>query len=297
MTQLVIHRDEMQCLEHARVFVHGGVVVYTLARDTDADHWRFNIPHMNTQALLLGSGCSLTQAAAAKLREGDVSVAFVGGGSAPAFLLAANHKPTEYAQRYLRAWLEGEERQAQLARVLLEHRYQYLREVWSKTPSVAELVGSDAHAALVDWREQLAGQPIESLRGVEGQLAKRLFAALADRFGNEGFSRAPGEDTDPVNRLLDRGNALAYGLGMSACWALGLPNQFALLHGATRDSGLIFDLADIAKDAVVMPWAFEYQTAETDKAIAELKARFHHHNALKTMITVLQTLSDSGGKW
>ncbi|SAL32197.1 CRISPR-associated endonuclease Cas1 [Caballeronia turbans] len=65
-----------------------------------------------------------------------------------------------------------------------------------------------------------------------------------------------GRRTDAANRFLDHGNYLAYGLGATATWVLGLPHGLAVLHGKTRRGGLVFDAADLIKDAVILPQAF-----------------------------------------
>ena len=49
---------------------------------------------------------------------------------------------------------------------------------------------------------------------------------------------------------------MAYGLGATACWVLGLPHGLAVLHGKTRRGGLVFDVADLVKDAAILPQAF-----------------------------------------
>src|SRR5256885_6518537 len=59
--------------------------------------------------------------------------------------------------------------------------------------------------------------------------------------------------TDGANRYLDHGNYLAYGLGATATWVLGLPHGLAVLHGKTRRGGLVFDAADLVKDAAILP--------------------------------------------
>ena len=65
-----------------------------------------------------------------------------------------------------------------------------------------------------------------------------------------------GAGTDPANRFLDHGNYLAYGLAATATWVLGIPHGLAVLHGKTRRGGLVFDVADLVKDAVILPQAF-----------------------------------------
>jgi len=96
-----------------------------------------------------------------------------------------------------------------------------------------------------------------SLLTEEARLTKQLYrlACQATAFGD--FSRAKrGEGTDNANQFLDHGNYLAYGLGATATWVLGLPHGLAVLHGKTRRGGLVFDVADLVKDAIILPQAF-----------------------------------------
>lgn len=80
-------------------------------------------------------------------------------------------------------------------------------------------------------------------------------AVQAVKYGD--FTRAKrGSGTDPANRFLDHGNYLAYGLAATATWVLGLPHGLAVVHGKTRRGGLVFDVADLMKDAVILPQAF-----------------------------------------
>jgi len=88
-------------------------------------------------------------------------------------------------------------------------------------------------------------------------VSKQLYrlAANATRYGD--FRRGKrGESADAANRFLDHGNYLAYGLGATATWVLGIPHGLAVLHGKTRRGGLVFDVADLIKDATVLPQAF-----------------------------------------
>lgn len=91
----------------------------------------------------------------------------------------------------------------------------------------------------------------------EARLTKRLYALVAQNTSYGEFKRAKrGTGTDPANRFLDHGNYLAYGLGATATWVLGIPHGLAVLHGKTRRGGLVFDVADLVKDALVLPQAF-----------------------------------------
>jgi CRISPR-associated protein Cas1 len=91
----------------------------------------------------------------------------------------------------------------------------------------------------------------------EARLTKQLYR-LASKVSTYGdFVRVKrGEGSDTANQFLDHGNYLAYGLGATAAWVLGLPHSLAVLHGKTRRGGLVFDLADLIKNAVILPQAF-----------------------------------------
>ena len=110
---------------------------------------------------------------------------------------------------------------------------------------------------------------IQELLGVEGQFSKACYKFFAQASGLSDFGefrREAGSGTeggshtkDPfrlVNRLIDHGNYLAYGMAGGALWALGIPPHMSIFHGKTRAGGLVFDLADSFKDALVLPIAF-----------------------------------------
>ena len=96
-----------------------------------------------------------------------------------------------------------------------------------------------------------------SLLTEEARLTKELFRLAAQAVDYGEFTRAKrGSGADPANRFLDHGNYLAYGLGATATWVLGIPHGLSVLHGKTRRGGLVFDVADLVKDAVILPQAF-----------------------------------------
>ena len=98
---------------------------------------------------------------------------------------------------------------------------------------------------------------VTALLTEEGRLTKQLYRLASAGSGYGEFTRAKrGDSLDVANQFLDHGNYLAYGLGATAAWVLGLPHALAILHGKTRRGGLVFDIADLVKDAVILPQAF-----------------------------------------
>jgi len=263
-------RANIYYLEHCRVLVNGGRVEYVTDQGKQSLYW--NIPIANTTSVLLGTGTSVTQAAMRELAKAGVLVGFCGGGGTPLF--AANevdievawltpqseYRPTEYLQAWVRFWFDDDLRlcaakaiqRARLARLRNHWMHSALRDNGFRVDGgrLDELAQRSLHAV------ELA-QDTTALLTEEARLTKALFKLAVDAVGYSDFTRAKrGSGGDPANRFLDHGNYLAYGLGATATWVLGLPHGLAVLHGKTRRGGLVFDAADLVKDASILPQAF-----------------------------------------
>jgi CRISPR-associated protein Cas1 len=126
---------------------------------------------------------------------------------------------------------------------------------------------------------------------VEARLTKQLFKMAANAIKYNSFVRAKhGTGTDPANRFLDHGNYLAYGLGATATWVLGIPHALSVFHGKTRRGGLVFDVADLIKDALVLPQAFISAARGDEEQVFRRSCldNFSHDEALDHMIDSLK---------
>ncbi len=269
-TILHSRRANIYYLQHCRVLVNGGRVEYVTDAGKRSLYW--NIPIANTTTVLLGTGTSITQAAMRELGKAGVLVGFCGGGGTPLFSAnemdvevawfspQSEYRPTEYLQAWVRFWFDDDLR-LHAAKSLQRARLARLREQWSHrhlrdagfsidTKPLDELIERSA-------RHIELAQDTIALLTEEARLTKALFKLAVDAVGYGDFTRAKrGSGTDPANRFLDHGNYLAYGLGATATWVLGLPHGLAILHGKTRRGGLVFDVADLVKDASILPQAF-----------------------------------------
>lgn len=252
--------------------MNGGRVEYVTEQGKRSLYW--NIPVANTTTVLLGTGTSLTQAAMRELAKAGVQVGFCGGGGTPLFAGTetapdvswlspqSEYRPNEYLQHWVRFWFD-EPLRLLAAKMFQKNRLDQVRKAWrqnfnserdkSWSPDLAQL------EALLDASARSVDAALENvmLLTEEARLSKQLYrlAAQATCYGE--FTRSKrGDGTDIANRFLDHGNYLAYGLGATATWVLGLPHGLAVLHGKTRRGGLVFDVADLVKDAVVLPQAF-----------------------------------------
>ena len=263
-------RANLYYLEHCRVLVNAGRVEYVTDEGKRSLYW--NIPIANTTSILLGTGTSITQAAARELAKAGVLVGFCGGGGTPLFSATerdtdilwfspqSEYRPTEYLQAWARFWFDDEQR-FEAARQIQRWRLEQIRQHWTSRPLRDREFIVDS-ARLDSLLEQAKihidhASDVNDLLTGEARLTKQLFKLAVDTTHYGDFTRAKrGTGTDPANRFLDHGNYLAYGMSAVACWVLGLPHGLAVLHGKTRRGGLVFDAADLIKDALIMPQAF-----------------------------------------
>ncbi len=305
-------RANLYYLQHCRVLVNGGRVEYVTDEGSKSRYW--NIPIANTTSLLLGTGTSITQAAMRELAKAGVLVGFCGGGGTPLF--AANevdvdvawltpqseYRPTEYLQYWVRFWFDDVKRLdaarafqlARLARIEALWKSRALRDAGFSIPA------DQLHGALAHHREAISHAPSTTdLLTLEARLTKTLFKLAVNAVDYGDFTRAKrGTGTDPANRFLDHGNYLAYGLAATATWVLGIPHGLAVLHGKTRRGGLVFDAADLVKDAVILPQAFisAMQGDEEQEFRQACIERLTRTESLDFMIDTLKAIAaDLGG--
>ncbi|VEI58207.1 CRISPR-associated endonuclease Cas1 [Pasteurella multocida] len=299
-------RANIYYLEHCRVLLNGGRVEYVTDQGKESLYW--NIPIANTSCLLLSSGTSITQAAMRELSKAGVMVGFCSGGGTPLFNATeteigceffspqSEYRPVEYLQQWCRFWFDDEKR-LNAAKSLQQKRLSLLNTIWSKFEWVYSC--EKLTALVAQYQQEFANAShSQALLAAEGRLTTKLYALANQATMNDpDFKRSErGNSIDSVNQFLDHGNYLAYGLGATACWVLGLPHGLAVLHGKTRRGGLVFDAADIIKDSIILPQAFiSAQNGDSEKefrqACIQNLLRF---GALDIIIDTLKQLALQG---
>lgn len=257
-------RANLYYLEYCRVMQKDGRVLYLTEAKNENQYW--NIPIANTTVILLGTGTSITQAAMRMLCSAGVLVGFCGGGGTPLFAgneiewltPQSEYRPTEYVQGWLSFWFDDAKRLI-VAKNFQQARIDFIRKVWAKDRDLqAEgfyLDDQDIKQALTGFENKVPHQnKVGDLLLAEAMMTKQLYKIAATRC-RLSFERNP-EQGDLANDFLNHGNYLAYGLAATTLWVLGIPHGFAVMHGKTRRGALVFDIADLIKDAVVLPYAF-----------------------------------------
>jgi CRISPR-associated protein Cas1 len=241
------------------------------------------------------------------LASAGVLVGFCGGGGTP--LIAANevewfspqseYRPTEYIQGWMSFWFD-EEKRLKVAKRFQKLRIEYLQNTWSKD---RELQGegfyvddADIGQALASFLSRIENSPnVTNLLLTEAQLTKTLYKIAANRTKQKDFVRNF-DTVDDANAFLNHGNYLTYGLAATTLWVLGIPHGFAVMHGKTRRGALVFDVADLVKDALILPWAFicakEHVTEQEFRQ--QCLQNFIKHNALDFMFNAVKQVSMEG---
>ncbi|MEZ8196852.1 type I-F CRISPR-associated endonuclease Cas1f [Vibrio cortegadensis] len=304
-------RANLYYLQHCRVLVNAGRVEYVTDQGKESLYW--NIPIANTTALMLGTGTSITQAAMRELAKAGVLVGFCGGGGTPLYsgnevqvdvswlLPQSEYRPTEYLQQWVSFWFNDHHR-LDAAKLFQLERIKQIRKHWlsNNIKNDFNLNSEQLEGALSRFEDKMQTcATTQDLLSLEATTTKTLYklACHASQYGD--FTRSErGNSSDIANRFLDHGNYLAYGLAATACWVIGLPHGLAVLHGKTRRGGLVFDVADVIKDALILPQAFIAAMEGDDEQ--EFRQRclnqFRSAHALDVMIDTLQSTASALAK-
>ncbi len=299
-------RANLYYLEYCRVMQKDGRVLYLT--EANKENLYFNIPIANTTVLLLGNGTSITQAAVRMLAQAGVLIGFSGGGGTPLYMgndteqpiewftPQSEYRPTEYLQGWMKFWFDDEKR-LQAAKKLQQARIEFLHKIWGKDRDLKNegftMNDSGIEKALNRFNERMVTATKSSdLLLTEAQLTKALYKFAANTTKTDDFTRQH-QSTDLANDFLNHGNYLAYGLAATTLWVLGIPHGFAVMHGKTRRGALVFDIADLIKDAIVLPWAFvcAKESATEQEFRQQVLQAFTDHKALDFMFEQVKAVA------
>lgn len=296
----ISQRNTGLLIERARVRRDGDRIVYDKAEGLNKK--TLSIPFANLAILFLGQGTSLPQNAAQLLAEEGVYVAFVGTGGAP---LHYGSLPRCQVTEYMRAMFpisQDQDLSLNAAKAVATRRVEL---ILAMLPELRQSVGVKTRPEEIAPICQQALSVIprvpthEKLLSLGSLLSKKLCSAHAASHCAGDFSRRAGDKTinttgGLINSRIDHGNDIAHGIAGAVLWALGIPPSLSVFHGKTRAGGLVADLADIFKDALILPLAFADHASEVDYRQALMDA-LHDHNALGICFDFMKSLLQDKG--
>ena len=299
-------RANIYYLEKCRVMQKDGRVLYLTEAKSENQYW--NIPIANTTCLLLGTGTSVTQAAMRMLASADVLVGFCGGGATPLLMATeiewmtpqSEYRPTEYMQAWMQFWFDAEKRLT-VAQQFQHTRMNFIQTIWNKDRELKAHGISAEEPSIRKAIERCRDRTdhavnVGNLLQAEAELTKKFYRYIATTVGYGDFTRQR-DGQDLANSFLNHGNYLAYGLAATTLWVLGIPHGFAVMHGKTRRGALVFDVADIIKDALVLPWAFicAKENATEQEFRQQCLQAFTDHDALGVMFEEVKRAALTNG--
>lgn len=249
-------------LEHCKIIVREGRVEYITQKKKKLEYW--NIPIANTTVILLGSGTSITQAASRELSKAGVLFGFCGGEGSPLFSCSEydipilwmtpqnEYRPTEYLQKFTQIFFDDEKRLV-TAKYFQKERAKITASLWIKSLFCKNQIEDVCEQYISDIDKTLS---IQNILLTEGRFVKKFYSMAAENIGISFTRDKKDKVEDGINLKLSHGNYLAYGHAAVCLWVLGIPHGLSILHGKTRRGALVFDVADIIKEAVVLRIAF-----------------------------------------
>lgn len=289
---LFTHRTGVLYIEHCKIVASDERLTFVRTEKSLEKHYA--IPHANMCVLLLGPGTSVTHRAAFKMAEEGVVYGFVGGGGTPLFHASpSEYRPTEFCQKWMTLW-QTEEWRIKAAKELCRVRVENVKKNYAKQFKEMPSVDKACENFLNSLRDI---KTINELMGYEAVFAKGMYAHNRNVFNAQEFIRTP-QGSDELNKFVDNGNYLVYGLAASVLWILGIPHSLPVTHGMTRRGALVFDLADTIKDAVLLPNAFissdkkESPSQHRARCVESLDRANSMVNMFDTMKRLLEIKSD-----
>jgi len=272
--------------------------------ETEKENQYYNIPIANTTVILLGNGTSITQAAMRMLAQAGVIVGFCGGGGTPLLMACEvewftpqnEYRPTEYLQGWLGFWFDDNKRLI-AAKKFQQARIDFLQKIWTKDRQLKS-AGFDFDGELIQYAVEIFSKKTKKasksseLLLIEAQLTKTLYRHAASNTNISNFKREH-VSSNLANDFLNHGNYLAYGLAACCLWVLGIPHAFAVMHGKTRRGALVFDVADLIKDGIVLPWAFicAKENATEQEFRQQVLQSFTEHKVLDFMFNEVKNIA------
>jgi CRISP-associated protein Cas1 len=247
-------------LEHGRLEVDDASVKWI-----GADRTVMRLPVATLSAIMLGPGTTVTHAAMKACADcSNTPVCWVGADGMRFYAFGVTPTHDNRRARHQAAVHASRSKRETVARRMFSLRF-----------------GDD---------DQVRGQTIKHLMGMEGGRVKTLYEQMGQKFGvtwkGRDYNPKNWVLADNINRAVSAANASLYALTTAVICSMGYLPQLGFIHFAGT-LPFVFDLADIYKPETSLEAAFETISmnpkADERDVIARLKFYIEKHRLLRRM--------------
>ncbi|PWR18804.1 type I-E CRISPR-associated endonuclease Cas1e [Zavarzinia compransoris] len=242
-TARVPHADRQGLLWLARgnIHVEDGTLRFRAAGDDGLPPGDYAIPFQAISLLLMGPGTTISHDALRLLARHGTGLAAIGEGGVRLYTAPPlGPDDSRLARLQAAAWADTRE----------------------GSKSAAQAARLDVARRLYAWRlgEVLPHRDIAVLRGIEGARMKETYRLLAQKYGirweGRRYDRSRPDAADAPNQAINHAASAVEAAAAIAVAATGTIPSLGFIH---EDSGnaFILDIADLYRDSLVLPGAFE----------------------------------------
>lgn len=241
---------------------------------SDENGGPINLAPSGLLVLCLGPGTSITQDAAVFCAKHDLQIAFFRGGSnIHSFFMAGRYQnPISITNQVLLA----QNHKLEVAKELLRYRLM-LNSDKENMPKIEEQ------------------KTVQELLLLEARWHKDLYKKYIAKIGYKIDFKRDYDGQDVINERLNILNNCLYSVATAVVLSCSLSPSVGFIHGLTRRGGLAFDLADLFKNLLVFPLAFDPKTYTNKDLMYEFTSRLKNKNQkiIKKMIEISLQISEN----
>jgi len=264
-------------LEHGRLLVENGNLVFTTAGTDDLTKGSYQIPFQTVSNILLAPGCTVSHDAMRILARHGTGLLAIGSNGVRFYAASMPLGPdrSQLARVQARLWAN------ESTRIAVAKRMYFLR-----------------------LGEHLPHTTMDALRGAEGRRMKEIYKMLARQYevawNGRRYDRARPDEDDMINTAINHASSALRAAAMIAVTVVGAIPQLGFIHESSGAS-FALDIADLHRASVALPTAFAATRQAQTTGLADVEsltrrmigAQLRRQNVIPEMISEIKELLDA----
>jgi CRISP-associated protein Cas1 len=248
-TARVPHADRhgLLWLEYGKLYVENGNLTFTTAGTSHLKQGSYQIPYQTVSNIFAGPGTVITHDSFRILARHGTGLIIAGAGGVRCYAsMPFGPDHSDWARRQVALWADK------------ELRMQVVRKMYS-----------------MRLGEDMPGEDINVLRGIEGMRMKEVYRQLASHYKiawhGRRYNRKNPEGDDPVNIAINHATTAVYAAANIAVSCTSTIPQLGFIH---ETAGVAFplDIADLYRAEFTLPVAFEAVKSQEQKSFKNIES-------------------------